>query len=276
MKLYADGLGETLGGDVLAGLRPIYGSSKIWYVDSATGVDAGTADSNEQHPFKSVSYAIGKVAKGDIIVLASTHDETLTVPTSIAGGADEVTIVGVGTTSGKPSACITIGAAGANINFGGVAGMHLRNIRFKQSTATTASAANIQMGGSCRIAGCWFESGAFDTKPFVTLDACTGYVVRIENSTFLSTDTQATPTAGAGLAWTAAGSAMRLELDGVTFDGGTKGYSAYALDGSAAALYSLRGTNVSLLRGADVIFHANTAGFIHIAPAASGGGKVSW
>jgi hypothetical protein len=274
MKLYADGLGETLGGDVLAGVKPIYGSSKIWYVDSAAGTDAGTADSNQQHPFKTVSYAIGKVSKGDVVVLASSHAEVLSA--SVAGGADGVTIVGIGTTAGKPSASLTFGHANAVLNFSAVE-VNLCNIYFKQSTATTSSAGNILTGGSVTIRGCCFESGAFDTKPYVQLDGSAGYTVRIVNSSFTSVDTQATPTAVGGLGLTAAGAAIRMELDGVTFDGGTKGYAGYAADLSAVAQYYLRGWNVSLLRGADVALHASTTGFLHVSSlTASGGGKVSW
>jgi hypothetical protein len=170
MKFLADGLGETLGGDELAGVKPLCGAFKVFYVDSAVGVDANPSqDSNKQHPFATFAYAVAACANGDMIVLEPTHNETLLA--AVAVGV-KITIVGIGTTSGKPSPVLIAGHANATITFSSPA--MIRNVRFGASTATVAAAGVLLPVTATAFVGCWFEAGAFDTKPMVHLDLVNG------------------------------------------------------------------------------------------------------
>ena len=68
--------------------------------------------------------------------------------------------------------------------------------------------------------------------------------------------------------------AHSTQLEGLTFDAGTVGWSNYwALDLSAGAITRLTIEGLSLLRGADAKFHASSTGRVNV-QTASGGSRV--
>lgn len=268
MKLYANGLGESLGGDPLAGQRPIYASGNVWWVNSATGTDAGgTAGQDQQKPLATIVQANTNASDGDVIVLQSGHTETLTVALSLKG----LTVVGIGTTSGKPAAQIKINAAASTALQFATTGGQIHNVYFPASVQvnTTANGKLRLTTTGCAVYGCYFEASANDQLPQLSLDA-TG---RIDGCTFVSTATSTASRPLKGLGST--GALADLIVVDCIFDDGSVGFTSPACDLSAAAVTRLRAWGNSLLRGAEASINSGSTGFF-IPATTTLGAKVTW
>lgn len=266
-----NGVGESTG-DTLATAKPLLISGDVWYVHGSTGSDAYNGR-DATKPLATLGQAHTNATSGDIIVLKDGHTETLTSLLSIT---KTVTIVGGGTSGGKPTVKLTNNSAAAgllDLVTGGAA--ELRNIWFNANAQTNAVARVKISSAAVKIIGCYFECGATDTGPAIEMvGANAGGLIR--NTTLISTATVLTAqpesaiklTGGTGMSW--------LTLDGVVVDGGTVGWSNfYAVDLSAALNIVLRVESMSLLRGSDMKVHTSTTGHIHVATT-TGGSRVNW
>jgi hypothetical protein len=270
-KIYQNGLGESQGGDVLCTQLPLFSSGNVWWVNSATGTDAGgTAGQDRERPLATLVQANTNASDYDLVVLESGHTETLVAALSLKA----LTIVGVGTTSGKPAAQIKINAAAASmLVFSGAAVGELRNIYFPASVqANTTANGKIRQStsGHLLISGCYFELSANDQLPGISID--TGSTI-VENCTFVSTATAIASRPLKAIGSTGAVSDVRIV--GSVFDSGTVGFSTAAIDLSTAAVTRLRAFSNSFLRGADSLIHASTTGYF-IPSTNSGSPKVTW
>ncbi|HXT99480.1 MAG TPA: hypothetical protein VN903_00720, partial [Polyangia bacterium] len=138
MRFYPNGAGESLGGDVLCSQTPIITSGNVWWVNSATGTDAASpAGQDREKPLATLVQANTNATAGDIIFLQSGHTETMTVA---FGALKAVTVVGVGTTSGKPAAQLKINAAAAGLLSTATGVSELRNIYFPAAVQSDTSA----------------------------------------------------------------------------------------------------------------------------------------
>jgi hypothetical protein len=273
MRFYANGLGESLGGDALATQLPIITSGNVWWVNSVTGTDAASpAGQDREKPLATLVQANTNATDGDIIVLENGHVETMTV---LFGALKAVTVVGIGTTSGKPGAQLKINAAAAGLISTATGVCELRNIYFPaavQSDTTANGKIRIASTPGVVISGCYFESSANDQLPAISIDVASNNVL-IENCTFVSTATTTAtrPLRGIYLA----GAVTDLRIIGCTFDDGTVGYANGACDLSGATITRLRCHSNTFLRGADLAVASATTGYFAL-PAVSGGGRVSW
>ena len=225
-KLYADGLGEPLGGDILASVRPLLSSGpSMWFVNSAGGVNGSQRESNRNAPFATLEYAISKAGTGDVIVLEAGHTETLSGPVTLLEG---MTVIGIGSAAGVPMATLTMAGTEAGI-FCPNNAWQIRNVRFAKTTTGYPHGIIQSSSSFWSVVGCRFEVGEHDTTGgLVVNEPGNTLVCRIENTTFLANGTAAAP--APGLLLTAV--ATSLELYGCTFDGGQYGWSGYAADAS--------------------------------------------
>lgn len=272
MKVYPNGLGESQGGDPLLGQAPFWVGGNVWWVNSATGSDAGgTAGQDRERPLATLSQAVTNSASGDVIVLQYGHTETLTGAANIGIR----TVVGVGTISGKPSVQLKINAASASLITMGGSGGQLRNIYFPaavQSNNGATGKVSIPAATNCLIYGCYFEASGNDQFDQVQAIVASNNL-RIENCTFVSTATAiaARPTNGVRTT----GAITDVAIVGCVFDDGTVGFSGKALDLSGGTITRLAGHGNSLLRGADVVNASATTGYFGTGTL-TGGSAVSW
>lgn len=273
MNYLTNGSGESLGGDVLVSQKPIITSGNVWWVNSVTGTDAASpAGQDREKPLATLVQANTNAAAGDVIFLQSGHTETFTV---LFGALKAVTVVGVGTTSGKPGAQLLINAAAAGLISTATGVCELRNIYFPAAVQSDTSATGkirVAATSNVVISGCYFESSANDQLAAISLDASSNSVL-IENCTFVSTATTTVtrPTRGIHVQ----GAVTDLRVIGCVFDDGTVGYSTGACDLSGGTITRLRCHSNSLLRGASVLIAAATTGYF-VPSTQSGDGRVNW
>lgn len=241
-----NGIGETLG-DTLVTSRPLHSTGQIWYVSSVTGSGLFTG-LNKSQPALTLGAAHTAAADGDIIVLLDGHAETYAGPFTIS---KRVTVVGSGSSNGIPTVTYQCSADNLIFTISG-AGVQLRNIKFLASAVSKTVGRIDVTSASVSIIGCYFESSDNDAASTgeVSLATVNARDFTCRNTTFINTSTAATtPLAGPAMLVSAA--VPDIHLEGVVFDGGTKGYaSGYAYRETAAPVRR-HGEAISMLRGAD-------------------------
>lgn len=274
MKFFSNGCGQTTG-DQLSSTKPIYSTGNAWYVNSVGGVDAaGTAGQDEQKPLATIGQACANASAGDTIILMDGHTETLTVSLTIA---KQLYIVGGGATAGIPTVSFTMNAAVQDTFVVTAAHTEIRGVRFKASAVmndggTYGAKVVINAVTGCRIIGCYFDMGANDRAVSGVYLVAASHDTRIENCTFVSTATGVTNRPESAIR----GSTVSdLELSGVVLSDGSYGYQNPAFNYAALVITRLRGANVSLLLGAEMVLNASTTGWI-ATPTVTKGGRISW
>jgi hypothetical protein len=208
-------------------------------------------------------------ASGDIIVLMDGHAESF----SALAVNKSVTIVGSGSSSGKPTVKLTPSAA-ASLMAITAAQVTIKNVWFKESAvANTNKRLDVNTGGTLTIERCYFECGANDQAPAILV---TGTLngLRIENTTFISTATLATAQPESALK--TSGSVTNVVLVGVVFSAGAVGFSnPYAVDMSSGAVSAMRAESISLLLGADMNLANLSSSYVNV-QTCTGGSRVDW
>lgn len=271
-NFWPNGIGESVGDD-LASSTPLYAVGHIWFVSSLTGIDAASpAGRNKEKPLATLNQAVTNAASGDLIVLLTGHTETRTSAMTIS---KSLTIVGVGTTSGKPSVQLKNNSAAASMWTLATAGIlvEVRNVYFPAQVQSCSAIKIAYSAGSLRFVGCYFEANAFDAAAVIQLPTSgTDSHFDFIDSTMISTGTSTTsqPLAGISIASITA----HVRLDGSVFSDGTYGWSGDAAVNITGAGVSetVRGINVSLLLGATISLP--TARSWVTVGTATGGGRV--
>jgi hypothetical protein len=258
MKTFGAGIGGTTGDQVAVASKYLT-TGDVWYVNSATGVDAASpAGKQRTAPLATVAQAITNAANdGDDIVCLAGHTETLTSAIAIN---KTLRIIGEG--SGIGSMPKFIRNHGSNGLVTMTAGsIELRNLYFPAGLLANATA-RVALGnstGDSRVIGCYFDCGATDTGAALSVGTCLR--ARIENCTFVSTSVTTAPHSAIALGSTN----NDICIIGCTLSGGTKGWSnQYALDATGAVCTRLRIESLSLLLDSDVGLHASTVGSISL------------
>jgi len=273
-NFWPNGIGETVGDD-LASEAPLYTSGSIWYVLSTTGIDAASpAGKNKEKPLATLAQAITNSASGDIIVLLSGHTETRT---STLTFSKTLTVVGVGTTGGKPAAqLINNSAAGSLITCSG-AGVRVefRNVYFPAQSQSCSATKITQANASLSLVGCYLEANAFDAAAVITTSTASTSDALFEflNCTLISTGTSTTSQPLVGITGGVVQCSVRL--DGSIFSDGSYGWSgdsAVSISSLLSSVLSVRGIGVSLLLGATLSLPSAQT-FIQVGTA-TGGGRV--
>ena len=267
MPLWAGGYAQTLG-DILVTGKPLFTSFTTYFVLSTSGSDSNDG-LDPSTPFATYGAANTALSgQPGIIVLLSGHTEVLTATITPAAGQ---IIVGAGASGGKPTVKLQLNAAATIMVTASNAGVQLRNIWF-QDNAQNNTAAKVKFTGiNGLVSGCYFECGPHDTSAANVEFGTGGSGGRVENCTFVSTATVATTKPFSGVVVSAA--LTDISVSNTVFDGGTYGFSSYALSANSAPTRS-RFENFSLLRGADAIFGATT-GFV-LPTTVTGGSRISY
>lgn len=252
MFVHPNGIGASTGDSLVVSTAPLYMSGNVWFVDSATGNNLNNGRERRK-PLATLLEAVNSASSGDIIVLLSTHAESITATVTIA---KRVVIVGEGSSSGIPTASLTRGFDGTMLSFSaGGEGAQIRNVNFPASTVASA-AARIVTIGSQHFIGCYLQSGANDTGAAISIGTND---VRLESCTIISTSTTTAPAAAILLS----GAISRLYIKNCIFDGGTIGFASfgYALNSNTNVITGLYAEGITLRNGADVDFATTTVGF---------------
>ncbi len=264
-----NGLGDYPTGDSLARAEPLQISGNVWYVDSATGVDAVSPRGlSEGKPLATLAQAITNAADDDIIVLADQHFESVTAAITVS---KRLSIVGAGSSAGIPTARINR-EGGASVNLLTITGqaVQLRNILIGESGTSAVATARLSIAAArFRMVGCYVQCGSYDTGPAISYGVG-GTHSELRNCTFVAT------TADPESAIKNAFALTDLRIFNCTFDGGASGFTnTYAIDLTTSAINRLECEGLSLLNGADMGVHADTTGWVHV-ELATGGSRVSW
>ena len=238
-----NGLGGTTGHS-LATAAPAVSFGTTWYVGPG-GVDAATATGldggrRREAPLATLAQAYTNASAGDTIVFLENHTETLAVAQTLAKVG--LTLVSEG--DGSARARFTCNAAIAMFDITAAA-VRVLNVYFPAST-TAAPTARIRIGASgALVEDCYFECGALDTNRAVQLVAGSSYT-EINSCSFVST--AATPARGLQVSNVISG----LILRDLIFDGGSFGWTTYAMDILAGTVTGLYANGISLLNNSDL------------------------
>lgn len=127
-------------------------TGSIFWVDSVTG--SGSGPGTEDEPYDTLAGAVAQCTanNGDVIVIKSTHEETLTTGVTLVNG---LKVFGIGTGSARPK--FTVNAAITGISLGGRE--ELYNIYFPAATASNTSIVTLANTRPI-LMDCYFECGA--------------------------------------------------------------------------------------------------------------------
>lgn len=244
--------------------RPVYSSGQRWYVSSGIGSDA--YNGRERHkPLATLAAAHTAAAAGDSIVCLAGHVEALAVAQTF--NKARIKLYGEGEGSSLPRFTANGAIAMFDIT---AAGVQIESIYFPASTA--APTARVRTASTfTRVTNCIFECGPSDTAAALRLITGCGQF-RGYGCQFTSTATVVTSQPNCG--FEVVNAVTGVELDTFIFDGGTKGWSDYALKGTAAItdFYFL---DIDLLNDSDIFFATGTTGDLHIRNE-SGSARVQW
>lgn len=265
--VWPNGLGGATG-DTLGTCKPLITSGSVFYVDSVTGSPEydGT---DEARPKSKLTDAVTLATGNDIVVLLPTHNEVITAQITVGTG---ITILGLGSAGGKPTAKLTRGYDGSIFSMSGSSSA-LRNIYFPASTVASATPHVVTSDSGINISDCYFEMGANDQHSALYLNTST-QDFRLTDTSFVST---AAATGDQPFTTVRLGAALsHIYLIGVTVDGGASGWgSPYGLDLGTFAITILRAESLSLLRGSDMHVTSTTTGYVNV-QTATGSSRVLW
>lgn len=269
-----NGIGGTTG-DSLVTASPLYMSGTIWYVDSSTGDDTYTG-TDRKFPFATLGAAVSAGSAGDMIVLLGTHDETLTAAVAVSA---QTSIIGEGSSSGTPTAQLTLNHATADMLTFSALGCELKNVLINEPSQSTTGTM-ITVGGTgdgFRAENVHINMNANNATNAVAFSAAADHCRLVDcvlTSTATAVASKPFPAILIG------GNLTHFHIDGCTFDGGTVGFedgssNNWAVDGSSFDVTTLQIHGTSLLRGANMKFSSSTTGYVHIATA-TGSSRVEW
>lgn len=261
-------MGGTAGA-ALATAAPLYMSGNVWYVGPG-GTDAAAPRGKERiRPLATIGQALTNASAGDIIVCLQSYTESLSAVQTVSKAG--LLIIGEGSGSARPT--ITRATAANFVAFDvTAAGVWIWNIKFAGSTGANTSARIQTAAAGTVVRECYIESSANDTGPGFAAVTGAG-TLRIVDTTFISS--ASTPASQPESAVKVSNAISDFDLDTVTIDGGSSGWSnPYAFDG-AAAITRLRALNVDLLNDSDVTLATGTTGYMTVRND-SGSARVVW
>lgn len=276
-NIWYSGIGGV--GDALVENSPLYTPGTVYYVSSTDGNDSFGGDSVASAK-ATLGAAVSAASDGDIIVLASDHDETVTAAVDVS---KKLLIVGAGSTAGVPTATLRNDAAASELLTITASNVELRNIKFPENTQTNSTARVIVTSAQTfAMVGCYMECGDKDAYAVLAAANATAFRYgRFENCTFVSTATVhgTRPTTGISLV-----DALDVRLSGCIFDGGTLGFAGDGIgDGVACEVRNgvvtsgrIYVDSVSLLRGANLYLPPALVGGYVLDVTSTGGGRVIW
>jgi hypothetical protein len=244
--VYQNGAGGTTGDEVAVN-KPLYqlNGGHVWYVGPG-GVDAVSPKGREREkPLLTTQQAVTNAVAGDTIIYLPNFTETISVAVAVNKA---LTMVSEGT--GSSRARLTCGGAIAMLTLSAT-GTSLNNIYFPASTAVNTCRVDVTAAGVVSD-NCYFECGANDTNRSFRFSAGASSC-QLTNATFVAMASQ--PAIGVEVAAALAG----LFFEEVTFDGGSFGFSDFALK-ATAAITAVYANQIHQLNNADVSLAAGCSG----------------
>lgn len=202
-----------------------YLSGAVQWLDTINGNNAN-AGTLPELPVKTLAQAVTNSATNGIIVVGEGSSESIAAGQviSLAG----LKLFGCGTGSSRPRYTCTGGATILfEVNTNG--GVWIEGFYFPASTAVPTAQVSIATAG-CVVKDCYFECGANDTNRSLLLTTTSATQTRIDGCSFVATASR--PAIGLQIASAVADTT----IVNCTFDGGSYGWSDYALKITAAAL----------------------------------------
>src|SRR5262249_53275809 len=134
------------------GGSPVAGT--VFWVNSATGLDATGLGTDTGSPFKTLAFAVSqaKADHGDVIMLMPGHSETITAAVTLANAG--IRIVGMGEGVKRPGFTFNTSTAASFII--GAANVRFENIRFVCDLASTVVCLDFSGFAGGRVYGCDF------------------------------------------------------------------------------------------------------------------------
>lgn len=266
-RRFANGFRQT--GDALLADTEIYMSGVIYYVHYGTG-DDGNSGIDELAPKKTLGSALLVALVQDFILLLPSHEE----PISAALDTHSVglTIIGCGTSDGKPSCRLyKDAAAGALVLFTQSMVSSLRNIWFDHTTSVTQSTSMVEMDADfAEMRGCLVTPAVTDV---IGVQA-SGSFLTIRETKFESVAVLVSARPARGLSFEAEGGMSDNDVRFCIFSNATLGFTqdAFFEDQQNTRLYVIGATQSY---GADIEINPNTTGMVN-PETSSGSALVSW
>lgn len=220
----------------------VYFSGGIQWVDTIGGNNAN-AGTLPNLPVATIAQAITNSAANGVIIVGEGSAESISATQTIA--LANVSVFGCGSGSSRPRYTCT-GAATVTFAFT-AAGAWFENFYFPASTAVPTARVQVSQSGST-VKDCYFECGANDTVPTLLVSTANGNRARIEGCSFVVTASR--PSIGLQCGNTAT---TDLTVIDCTFDGGSYGWSDYALKVTGAS------TDIRIIGG--TFTHRSNIGF---------------
>lgn len=285
VKAYPGGFGGVTG-SILATGSPSYllGSGReVFYVDSVNGSDSNTGV-DRRSPVATLSKAITDGVSGDLIICLAGHTETFSSQLVINKG---VNIIGEGSAGGVPTVTFNSSLVATDMFSVTNDNTSFHNIKFPVPTvSTTGYKVNVENGvDNVTFDGCYFELNDFDTVGAMRVISHTvsSGSLTLNNTTFISTSTTVTGATRPGIpiffssTGGTASAYPELNMDGLILDGGLGGFQGgIGVESSEEniPISSIRGTNISMLNGADFSLNGSSSGYI-VNVTATGGSVIS-
>ncbi len=258
-----NGIGATAPQTDLALAKPLELEGNVWYVNSVGGDDANSGK-NELAPLATLERAHTNASEGDMVVLQSSHTETLTSPLLLT---KSLTIVGLGISDGKPMVKMLNDQAAGSMWTITSAFVQIHNVWFPTNEqACSATRVSAGTGDFFRMVDCYVESGPNDN--FISVSG--GMTANVVKDTyFISVATAASDLPANGFT-----AANNLLMEGVTFDAGDFGYNS-TVTAMTLGTMDFIGIEGLVLKGADITVLEGSKGYINV-QTATGGARVNW
>lgn len=199
----------------------VYLSGLVQWLDTINGNDANPGSIPER-PVKTLAQAVTNSAANGVIVIGAGSAESISVAQTI--NLANLSIFGCGTGSSRPRYTSTGAVDVLNVT---AAGVWIEGIYFPASTSSATDRINLGAAG-CVVKDCYFECGTNDGTYSLQVGA-SGNNARIDGCSFVTTASRP----AIGLAVTSA--VTDTVVINSVFDGGSFGWSDYALKVTAAA-----------------------------------------
>lgn len=216
---WPNGLAGT--GPSLATVLGDYFSGAVYWLDTNLGNNSN-AGTERELPVKTLAQAYTNASAGDIIVIEAGSYESISSSQTL--GKAGLMIIGLGTGASRPRY-----TASGTVDMFSItaAATKIFNLYFPASTAVATSRVTTA-AAETEVNGCYFECGASDTVASMVV-ASGGNGCRVINSPFVTT--AARPAIGLSVT----GAVTDLYVENGVFDGGSYGWTDYAMKVSAAA-----------------------------------------
>ncbi len=262
IKHYANGLGGTTGSVIATG-EDVQLSGAVYYVGNAvTGNSDANAGTERTLPFATLAHAVSVYVANDTIVVLAGHSEAISSTVTMNRAATRV----VGEGSGSTVPRFTCAVAGIMIDIT-AACVYMDNFAFPASTAASTGRVRIS-ADAVTLNNLSFECGASDTNRALSFAVVAGGTCKISNTTFTSVASQ--PAAG----FEVLNAITAIQMENVTFDGGSFGWSSYAFKGTAA-VFGMTATGINLLNGSHVLLPTTSNGFLQVEES-TGDSRIDW